>query len=105
MLTIFDLFGDDVINNKDNSCFKNLIDISNDKYNEDDNEIKDLEEVCILNKSGNCVYYYDTQKNKMYELDPVFLTLIAESATYRFSVKRNIDAGLLRFFRRIPKQL
>ena len=100
MLSIFDLACSDAITTKDNTWFKNLIDINNGKYDKEDNKIKNLDEVCILIKAHNAIYFRNTMNNNIEKADSSIATSIMIDPVYRFSLQRGIEKGTLEFFRK-----
>jgi len=104
-MTIFDIATQDAIINKDNTWFIRLLAISKGEYHEDEipdyktqyREIYNLNEICSILSNNKIVYYEDPRDGQIKVVDPIFTDMVNES-TYRFSIERSMDIGVLKFF-------
>lgn len=90
---------EDAIINKNNDWFKEILKIQQGEYDKQDNEIETIEEVCIRAKNNKPLYYYNTTNQEINSINPIELALITEDKGYQFGLRRNIEAGVIKFLR------
>lgn len=99
MLTIQNQCMEDAIINKNNDWLKEVLKIQQGEYDKQDNEIETIEEVCIRAKNSKSLYYYNTISQEINSIDPTELDLITKDKGYQFGLRRNIEAGVIRFLK------